>query len=118
MEPHLERVEVEMPLVSNDEFAIDNETCRRQPLEPLDDLRKISAERLARFGAQIDLIAGLESEAAEAVPFGLVLPAAVLGREVGNELRLHRGSQDVEPEGRILRRLTFLFLTPTHFFPG
>ena len=72
MQPHLQGIEGEPPADLDHQLAVDDEPLGRQAAQQRDDFRKIPAERLARLGAQVDLVAGLEGQAAEAVPLGLV----------------------------------------------
>ena len=68
-----------------------------QRAQHVDDLREVASERLAGLGAQLDLVAGPEGEAAEAVPLRLELPAGLVGERVGG-LRLHRRRVDRQVE--------------------
>src|SRR6202140_5476778 len=51
--------------------------------QPRRDFGEKTRQRLARAAAQLDATAGPEGEAAAAVPFGLVLPARLLGQVRG-----------------------------------
>ena len=58
-------------------------------LEERNHFGKVAAKWLARFRPEIDRVAGPESQATEAVPFRLELPAFLFGK-LADELRLHR----------------------------
>ncbi len=90
MEAHLQRVEREPAADLDDELAVDDEALERQPAEEGQRLREKAAERLAGLAAQLDRLALLEREAAESVPFRLVLPLAIVVGERLGGARLHR----------------------------
>src|SRR5205823_3340775 len=56
-------------------FSIQDKLARGQSAQRGGDFREITRERLAGLGLQDDLIALAESQAAEAVPLGLIKPA-------------------------------------------
>ena len=90
MQPHLQRIERERAIHLDDDLTVDHEISGLQNTQHRDDFRKVSAERLARLCPQVDLIASFEGKAAEAVPFGFVLPLASAVRQRGGSLCLHR----------------------------
>src|SRR4051812_38051514 len=84
-----QRVERKMPVHLNDDLAVENEFFVRQFAECFDQLRKVSAERLSCLGLQQDLIGFAKSQAAEAVPLGLIEPAFAAG-DLFDRLCFHR----------------------------
>ena len=70
-----------------------DEAVRRQRRDQRLHLRKIAAERPPGLGLERDLVAVAEDEAAEAVPFGLELPALAVGQRL-DQLRLHRRQRE------------------------
>jgi hypothetical protein len=86
-----QRVEVEVLGVAREQFAVENEALRREPLQRLDDLREVARERPLVAAAQVDLVAVAEGQAAEAVPLWLV--DVVTGRQLARELPEHRLDQ-------------------------
>ncbi len=89
VQPCLQRVERQRAVLLNDEFAVDNEVVRGYRADLLGDLGEEARQRLARFRHQLDCTARLVSEAAEAVPLRLELPAAAFRQGIGSA-RLHR----------------------------
>ena len=87
MEPHLERVEVEGAVTDDDDLPVERRTGR-QPLTQLRELGEVAQERPGVAAPEVELPSNLLEDAAEAVPFGLVLPVVPLGKLV-DELRLH-----------------------------
>ena len=62
-----------------------------------DDLGEIAAERPARLGLQLDVRAVAEDQAAEAVPFGLELPALARRAETSTSFASIGGKGGVTP---------------------
>ena len=93
MQAHLQGVEGQRVAVRDRELAVDHEAVGRKRAQYRRDLGEVARQRLAGFRPEIDLVAGPEGEAAEAVPFRLELPAG-LARQIVDELRLHRRRAD------------------------
>src|SRR5205085_12181573 len=70
------------------ELAVENAARNRQLLHGRNDLRKVPVERLARLGAEVDVVAILERETAKPIPLGLVLPLWAFRQRV-DAFRLH-----------------------------
>jgi hypothetical protein len=90
-------VERERPAVRHDDLAVEHEALGAQRLGGGDDLGEIAGERLAGFRLQLDLGAVAEHQAAEAVPFRLVLPLRP-GRDLVDRERLHRRKRGMQRE--------------------
>ena len=88
MQPHLHRVEVELAVAGDDDLAVERGAGRQQLAERA-QLGEVAEERPPVARPQRQLAAVVLQHAAEAVPFRLVPPAALL-RQVGDELGLHR----------------------------
>src|SRR5262245_10530443 len=83
-----QRVEGKPAIVGTDNLAIEDELRRLQCADGLDKLRVIARQRLTGLRLQLDLVAVAEREAAEAVPFRLVLPFRS-DRDLIDRQRLH-----------------------------
>src|SRR5205823_6238549 len=70
-----ERVKIQASAAADDNFSVQYKFVRGQNTQRGSDFREITRERLASLGLQDDLIALAESQAAEAVPLGLIKPA-------------------------------------------
>ena len=90
MNAHQQLVERQHVAFRHDELAVENRPRRFERKQRLDDLRKIAIERLSRLRAKLDARAIPERQAAEAIPFGLVLPLRAFGK-ARDELRFHCG---------------------------
>src|SRR5947209_10791341 len=97
METELERVEGQYAADRDDELAVDHEPLRRHLPHRLDYLGEVTPQRPARLGHERHLVPVAEGEAAEAVPFGLELPAFALRQRV-DQLRLHRRKSGLDGE--------------------
>ena len=93
VQAHLQGVEGQRVAVRDRELAVEHEAVGRKRAQHRRDLGEVARQRLAGFRPEIDLVAGPEGEAAEAVPFRLELPAG-LARQIVDELRLHRRRAD------------------------
>ena len=71
---HLQGVEGIVAGAFDQDFAVDDELRRRNAAQAIDEFRKITCQRLSGLGANVDRIAGFESEAAKAIPLRLILP--------------------------------------------
>ena len=71
------------------DFAVEQEIGRLQSSRGIDQLGEVAGEVLARFRAQLDLVASAGEQAAEAVPLRLVLPLASARNRIDGT-RLHR----------------------------
>ena len=89
VQPHLQRVERECLADRDDKLAVEDEAARLQPAQYRCHLWEIAAQRLSRFGAQLEPVPGAECQTAEPVPFRLELPARLV-RQIVDEPRLHR----------------------------
>ena len=67
-------VERKLSFDGNDDLAVQDEALRFQTQRACYDLRKISLQILAALGSESDFSAVPRKDAAEAVPFWLVLP--------------------------------------------
>src|ERR1700755_2896030 len=74
----------------NDDFAIEQKVGGFQLERGVDQFGKITRKSLAGLGAKIDLAAVPGKQAAEAVPFGFVLPL-LAARDGLHRSRFHRG---------------------------
>ena len=72
-----------------DDLAVEDECRGPDGPHRLDQLRKIARQRLARFRLEFNLVAVAKDEAAEAVPFRLVLPF-LPGRDFVDRQGFHR----------------------------
>ena len=88
---------VERSILANqhDEFAIKHKSFRLELMRGCDDLGKIPRQRAFRLGLQFDVIAVAKQQAAEAIPFWLVLPLRSDGHFL-DERRLHRGERRMD----------------------
>jgi len=89
MDAHEQLVERQRIAFGNHELAVEDEARGRQLGDRGDDLGEIALERLPALRPQMHVRRVLEREAAESVPFGLVLPRVPLGQR-GDRFRLHR----------------------------
>jgi len=85
-----EGVEGEGVILRDDEFSVEDEVFRLELREGVDDFGEVACEGLAGLGLEVDTGVVAEGQAAEAVPFGFVLPVGADG-ESGNELGVHGG---------------------------
>ena len=92
VEPELHRVEVELPLLRDHDLAVERGVGREQLPERL-ELREVAEQRPLVARPERKLAAVVLEHAAEPVPLRLVLPVA--GRELLDELGLHRRKRDV-----------------------
>jgi hypothetical protein len=74
VQPQLQRLERQAALDRDDDLAVEHELAGAKSRDGGHDIREIAAERLPRFGAQLDAFVIPEGKAAEAVPFGFVPP--------------------------------------------
>ncbi len=93
VEPQLHRVEVERTVALDHDLAVERR-MRGKPFADGPQLREVAQERAAVPAPEGERAAVVLEDAAEAVPLGLV-PPAVAGREVVDELRLHRRERDI-----------------------
>src|ERR1700738_4567126 len=84
-----ERVEVRTCALADYEFSVQHKFARRQGQQSGNDLRKIASQRLTSLGLQNDFVTLAKSEAAKAIPFGLIEPAGS-AREVFYRLGFSR----------------------------
>ena len=98
MEPHLHRVEVERAVARDHDLAVERGVGQAS-LADLAQLGEVAQQRPAVARPERELAAVVLEHAAEAVPLRLVPPAAA-GRELGDELGLHRREGDVRA-GRV-----------------
>ena len=89
MDPLQQGIERKRPIDRNDDLPIEDECRGLDAAYRVDQLREIARQRLARFRLQLDLVAVAEDEAAEAIPFRLVLPF-LPGRDVVDRQGFHR----------------------------
>jgi hypothetical protein len=85
MEAELELIKRKILFHPDHQLAIQQKAPRSQRLECGDDVRKISAKRLARFRLQLDLAVILLGKATETLPFGFVLPHWSCGQLRGSQ---------------------------------
>jgi hypothetical protein len=64
------------------ESAVEDERGRFQPQCGLDQFGKVAGEIFAGLGAEIDRVAPAGEQAAEAVPFRLILPLGAAGYRI------------------------------------
>ena len=93
VEPHLHRVEVEDAVARDHDLAVERGVGRQQ-LAERPQLGEVAQQRPLLARPERQLAAVVLQHAAEAVPLRLVLPA-VAGRQLGDELGLHRREGDV-----------------------
>ena len=93
MEAHLQRIERQRIAELNDQFAVDGQAVDGKAMQRRHHVGKEPGQRLARPALELDLLASLEGQTAETIPFRLELPAGAV-RQVGNELGFH--GRDVE----------------------
>src|SRR5688500_8775812 len=91
-------VEREGSVDRNHDFAIDHESSRTDLAHDLDDVGEIARERLSRLRNEIDAISITKHEAAESIPFRLVLPLTSR-RKLVDEKRLHGRVRAGQREG-------------------
>ena len=91
-------VERKSPSLWHDNFTVEHETLRLQRSNRRNQFRKIAGERLAGFRLQFDLSVVAKYQAAEAVPFRLVLPVLALWNLVHGQ-GFHRREGRVQSEG-------------------
>src|ERR1051326_936055 len=72
-------VEGEAAFDRDRDLAVEHKSLGAQLAEDLDQLRKISRQRLSGFRLQIELRSVAEDETTEAIPFWLILPAVAIG---------------------------------------
>src|SRR5258708_3507484 len=94
MEPHLHGVEVERALALDHDLAVERGVRRKQVADRA-KLREVAKERPAIAAPERDVAAVVLEHAAEAIPLRLVAPA-VAGRQLVDELRLHRRERHVQ----------------------
>src|SRR5260221_3679919 len=94
-----QRVKIQTCAAADDDLAIQRKFVRWQGKQSGNNLRKITAQRLAGLRLQYDFVALPKSETAEAIPFGLIEPAG-FARQVLNRLgfrrRVRRGCGGVD----------------------
>ena len=93
VEAHLHRVEVEHAVARDHDLAVERGVGRQQ-LAQRAELGEVAQQRPLLARPERELAAVVLEHAAEAVPLRLVLPA-VAGRELRDELGLHRREGDV-----------------------
>ena len=93
VQPHLHRVEVEHAVAGDHDLAVERGVGREQVAERR-QLGEVAQQRAAVPRPERELAAVVLEHAAEAVPLRLVLPA-VAGRQLADELGLHRREGDV-----------------------
>src|SRR6185437_2409182 len=89
MQSKLERLERQSLASGNDQLAVEQELPRFQSAQHVDDIGKVTRERLSRLGGQRDFAAVAPGETAKAIPLRLILPAFALG-QLGRKQRFHR----------------------------
>jgi hypothetical protein len=92
VEPELHRVEVELALLRDHDLPVERGVGRKQLAERL-ELGEVAKQRALVARPERELTAVVLEDPAEAVPLRLVLPVA--GRELRDELGLHRREGDV-----------------------
>ena len=90
MKPHLQRVERGTVLDLHYDFTVDDEFGCRKRTQGRHQFGKIATERFAGFCPEVDSLAALEADAAEAIPFRFVLPETVFSRQRLRRACLHR----------------------------
>src|SRR5438270_6413517 len=89
MQAELQFVEGKTAANIDDELAIKDKFLGGQVQQYSRDVREVTREGLARFRLQINVVATPKSEAAETIPFRLVLPTGT-DRNFINRLCFHR----------------------------
>ncbi len=85
-----QRIKIQMPIVADDDLAIEHELARGELSKRIYEFGKITAQRLSRFGLQHHWLAITKSETAKAIPFRLIEPARTI-RNLLDCLGLSRG---------------------------
>jgi hypothetical protein len=98
MQPRLQRAERQTPTKINYQFAVDYKSCCHRGVEERDNFWKITPERLAGLGPQLDSRARLKGETAETAPFRFVLPATAGVRDGVRRFCFHRRRVKRKPE--------------------
>jgi hypothetical protein len=78
-----------------DQLAVQHEVGGLELMRGGGDLRKIPRQRALSLGLQLDMIAVPKQQAAEAIPFWLVLPLRPDGHLI-DERRFHRGERRMD----------------------
>src|SRR5205807_8152249 len=92
MEPHLHRVEIELPVPLDHDLAVQGRVGWEQ-LSDGTELREVAKEGPAVAAPEGQLTAVVFHHAAEAVPLRLVAPGSLPGK-LGHELGLHGRKRD------------------------
>jgi hypothetical protein len=94
-----QRLEVEADLAGDDDLAVDDAPGRQVGAHGLDDLREVARQRPLVAAAELDLVAVLEDDAAEAVPLRLVevVPVGDVGDRLGEHRLDGRHDRQVHP---------------------
>jgi hypothetical protein len=74
MDAELEGVEIEMAVVRDDEFAVENALARKLGAQRFQELREITVEGFLVAALDEDFVAVFEDQSAEAIPLGLEEP--------------------------------------------
>src|SRR5690349_5660187 len=98
MNAHEKLIKRRMAVDQDHDFAIQDKLARRQLCESLHKFGEISAERLPGFRLQEHLLSSTVSQAAEAVPLGLVHPTFARRYLL---YRLRVGRRERRPNGKI-----------------
>jgi hypothetical protein len=89
MDAHQQLLEVELLACRHHDFAVEHEPRGSHAGESLHHLREVPGQRLAGLRLQLDGRPVAKREAAESVPFRLVLPLGAL-RDLACRQRFHR----------------------------
>jgi hypothetical protein len=92
-----QRVEGKRAVHRHHDLAVEDEALGFELRDRFDDLGKVAGERLAGFRLQLDLFAIAKDQAAEAVPFRLVLPFGT-GRHRIDGKGFHRRERGTQRE--------------------
>ena len=90
VQAHLQRIEAVGAADLDHQLAVEHEALLRQGAEPFGNLGEEPRQGLAGLGLELDRVAIAVRQAAETVPLGFELPAAVAGK-FRRRFRFHRG---------------------------
>jgi hypothetical protein len=94
------RLEVELAVVRDHDLAVEDAAIGQALAQRDLELGEVAAERLEIAALDVDVVAGLVDERAEAVPLGFEQPAVAVG-DSRRELRQHRLERRLEGQGEL-----------------
>src|SRR5688572_6916169 len=89
MHSQLQRIEIERPAAGHDDLAVADTLLRQAGFQWLEQLRKVSIERLLIAALQQELVAVAKQQSSKAVPLRFEDPSAALGQRA-HSLGQHR----------------------------